>query len=656
MKRAWEGMSFVERHNNLSDNITSSKSTENLKSDQQRDGHGIAKRLHSTENQSNLSSSTPNLSNSCSGSRLLPLLLRRKCFYLPEEKIRSNELAKIRQHFESHEKQHSTGISNISYGAGKIVATENHDKSSFDSLKGSSSTASNNSNQKNSRASESAADHSDQSSDLERARITAQALIKSNNLIECGRNDSECGENATASQQQASCLASGKHKHHHSRDLKPIKAPESSQQQQEPTDLILRSDDCELLQDEQEPTTCVHKNSHPPQHDDKNCSKIYGFSTTNSGFERKHNLNLDLYFDKELSAWYSRRQQIQPRNDKIAITSSIRVHDELHSSEKLSNAMTSTVAYNDSSNAIRHSSDSFSSSSTEIDTPLIDTRRHDCMCKDGTKAGRIFTDGEFIYGPYDFDLFCNEFYQFDDDSDNFARAEWTNDDRAEKHEDRRVINTQLLKNHDEVDNKFRTEVSCVRDRKGRGTLRNRNNRVDIAINVTNCSDDDEPNSPTVRNDDVAFDKNFNYVNDRSLIDLMDEGDNYVSSNRPENLHGDLQNARPTIPAVAENFDAPFILAKLPNNAPQFNYERDEMAEIADENEYLCDSSAKAERCSGENFSNEQQREFIFVDNDRHSDDDTKNKIRFDANRQPGGSPPLHPMDTKCDELDNRRGG
>lgn len=139
---------------------------------------------------------------------------------------------------------------------------------------------------------------------------------------------------------------------------------------------------------------------------------------------------------------------------------------------------------------------------------------------------KFFTDGEYFYGPYDFDLFSNEFYQFRDVDDNVVKA--ADDDEAEKHEKAsHVITCELLKNHDEVDNK--TEVSFVRDVdvEGRGCeiLRNNNNnsrskndRVDIEINVTNCVNDDERDStaPTIRHDDVAGVKNFNYVSSKYL--------------------------------------------------------------------------------------------------------------------------------------------
>jgi hypothetical protein len=264
------------------------------------------------------------------------------------------------------------------------------------------------------------------------------------------------------------------------------------------------NDDCKLLQvqdDEQQASTCADKycknfqaTTAQQQQNmrDKNTSKINEISTTNSRINRKHNLNLDLYFDKELSVWLAGRerkqQQIELRidkDDKTAITNTdndmttTKAHDdEWNSSEKLSNEMISIGTNNfddNSSNSHRQFSDSsFSSTSStchnsEIDMPLIDARRRcDKKSDNGVNdKSSTFTDGEYIYGPYTFDLFSNEFYHFRDEHEE------ANDDTAEKH--RRIINSELLKNHDEVDNA--AEVSFVRDmetEKGCEILRNDN--------------------------------------------------------------------------------------------------------------------------------------------------------------------------------------
>jgi hypothetical protein len=187
---------------------------------------------------------------------------------------------------------------------------------------------------------------------------------------------------------------------------------------------------------------------------------------------------------------------------------------------------------------------------------------------------------------------------------------------------------------------------------------NDDDRVDIEINVTNCTDDDAPDFTT--DDDVAVHTNFNYrasnACDRNVIDLMDEGDNYVSSKHYVPLcGGDLQLV-PTITntVYAENFDAEFIrmMAELLNSSEQFNYQRDRIVNITDENEYLFVKQPR----DAANFPNDEQREFIFGNSGDDVENDTKNQIRFkehdgnenEAIRQPGGVPQLHPTSDKLD--------
>lgn len=47
-----------------------------------------------------------------------------------------------------------------------------------------------------------------------------------------------------------------------------------------------------------------------------------------------------------------------------------------------------------------------------------------CACR-SDKSHNIFTDGEFIFGPYNFDLFANNFYQFDESDDNSSSSKCT---------------------------------------------------------------------------------------------------------------------------------------------------------------------------------------------------------------------------------------
>lgn len=182
-------------------------------------------------------------------------------------------------------------------------------------------------------------------------------------------------------------------------------------------------------------------------------------------------------------------------------------------------------------------------------------------------------------------------------------------------------------------------------------------RVDIEINVTNCADDDAPDS--TRNDDFAVRSSFNYrpsvACDHNLIDLMNEGDNYVSNNCNVPLSGsDLHLVCPTITTTifAEGFDSEFIRAMATlNSSEQFNYERDKIVEITNETEYLCKADEK--------FSNN-DCEIIFGNSGDDVEYGTKSEIRFKEHdrddcvteRQPGGLPQLHPSDAGCDELDN----
>jgi hypothetical protein len=224
MSQLWSEMSFVERRNNLSDNMTSSKSAENLKSDQHRqrsNEDGIAKMFygqHFPKNQSILSYSTPNLSQPNDGSsRLMPLLQQplQKYFYLPEEKIHSNELVKIRQHFDkSYDKQDSSGISNKSdeVGKSKIGKTKNQSEN-FSKIKGENVSSSlNECTQKILQSNEEALIKLQPP--LEPNRITALPLIKNNNSMPSG--GSKCGGNEMNFTQEDN----DKHQHLCSRDLK----------------------------------------------------------------------------------------------------------------------------------------------------------------------------------------------------------------------------------------------------------------------------------------------------------------------------------------------------------------------------------------------------------------------------------------------------
>jgi hypothetical protein len=192
MSQLWSEMSFIEHRKDLSDNMTASKSAENLKSDQhqkQSNEDGIAKMFygqHFPKNQSILSSSTPNLSSPIDGSsRLMPLLRPlHKYFYLPEEKIHSNELVKIRQHFDkSYDKHDSSGISNKSDEVrdDKIAQTKN--QITFSEIKGGNISSSLNECAGNFLQTNNSNDDAESLlPPVEAFRISAPSLIKNNNL------------------------------------------------------------------------------------------------------------------------------------------------------------------------------------------------------------------------------------------------------------------------------------------------------------------------------------------------------------------------------------------------------------------------------------------------------------------------------------------
>jgi hypothetical protein len=558
MSRLWSETSSGEPHNKLSDNMTSSRSADNLKLARHSDEAGMAKIFygqHFPENQSILSSSTPNLSESSATRLSSSLRPPRKCFYLPEDRIHSNELVQIRQHFDkSYDKQRSSGMPNTRDSGNsersRIGATKNHD---FE-LKGT---------QKSSRigASSMAAGFNESSAPT---RATALALIKNNNSVSCGGNDWKCGGNEAhlmqtrANEASPSTSSFEQKAPHGSGDLKAIKSQPTTQVQahQRQHNLILMNDDCKLLrvQDEQASTSSLCADEYCKdarrQHDKTNET-----STTNSEIDRSR-LRLDMFLYKELQAV----QDYSPKPQSF--------------------------------------SDSFSSdTSSDTEARLIDTRQ--------PASGRLFTDGEYIYGPYDFDLFTNEFYQFrvDDDKDDDSRQ--ANDDEAKTHDDDvAIINSEeLLKNHDEVDNN--AEVSFVRAGGASGISRNRNRAraVNIEINVTECCEEDEL-------DRKSTGRNFNYdVCGRSMIDSMEEGgDDDVSS---RDLHG--------------------MTRTRTDDTRRFNYERAEIAKITDSNEDLDASLASTK-------ADDEKRKFIFVGSD--------------AGTRLVDRPQLHPSDAKRDELDN----
>lgn len=423
------------------------------------------------------------------------------------------------------------------------------------------------------------------------------------------------------------------------------------------------------------------------KHGKNNC-EINENSTTNSKINNRNNLNLDLFFDKELSMlsslqhslqqqqqqrqlqkqypkpleWQQQQQQKKKQKegqdsstDKIAITHNKvdlnrNKHHECNSSVeefKLSNEMRPVGnnydddAFPVSLNADQYLSDSSSattistSSNLEIEslpdsTPMISTKKCPfCHCdeKDNEiNKRRIFTDGEYIYGPYNFDLFSNEFYQFDDDDDERAGSSknkttilLSNDN--EHH----IINSKLLKNHDEVDNLLLLSEILIRDTGvGYGNLHcdddindyNNNNNIDNDKVDGNVTTNDEPDL-IISNDDKVSNEHFNYNQNVKKCDqchyehttnstaptttapstvVIDGGDNYVSNkhdscnvkNNFNKLNEELcvmhpTNKTHTIHSTECSDCVPDTVEKLVNFSEQFNYKRAKIVDITDEN-------------------------------------------------------------------------
>lgn len=700
MNELWGRLASGDNKKDLSDRMkTSSKSAENLKFDKH---DNFVRICQQDENQSchTLSSSTTNLlhimpSERCASVSLCPPTSPspRKCFYLPEEKIYSNELAKIRQHFDkSHDKQHhSSGICDVDSASNqnKIGKTKNHKSANVmrqqcnevHRCKNDGDLTSpplfNERDQKIFQLNESDFSASmdsfkineccamifHQPPPLEKKplcyRVSKQAqqstLIKNDNVISCGVGNDLRAQDATissstntptthhhaVSNELSGVIAVGdeKQKHYHCKDLKPIKSFElatttvrravaneiaddgKEQQEEEPLakhkqqqqfyqkqvyderyNSILMNDDCKLqqkqqqqMQDEQTSSssdgTCLDKYFKDSQDTRmmllKNDLKINEISTNNSTSCKsssskinsvRNNLNLDLYFDKELSVWSSVMMGKRGDNEipitEIQMTSSN--ESDTNSCTKLDNEC-NYESTSDSSDDCT----STTSSNSEFDPHIITTRSsynhqtaNSTCCKSGDNNGikseascsnsmRLFTDGTYIYGPYDFDLFTNSFYQFGDIKPN------TDDDEAQHHDKRNRINIELLKNHDDINARSNSKemISCVRDIDTTNEISNiLNDRV--IVNVPNYSKDDE--------------RNFSKWNDdKNLIDLMDGGDSYVSkiSEKDERKLQRHSTLTDYVDAVSM-LTAKTVAIDL-NNSEQFNYERDKIVEITD---------------------------------------------------------------------------
>lgn len=552
-----------------------------------------------------------------------------------------------------------------------------------------------------------------------------------------------------------------KQKHYHGKDLKPIKSldaittnpiaddgkqrqqealGEQQHQQDERYNSILMNDDCKLQQKQQQQDeqtssssdgTCRDKyckNSKDTKQMEemlsrRNDLKINEISTNNSTFNNimasggggdvgskinshRNNLNLDLYFDKELSVWSSmmRKRALDSFNENEIQMRSSNADFESNSCVKLDNETMANYCNNDTASNSSDSTSSTTSTDSNLSSHLIGSSTHHettnsntpipCRCdnkcdddddnsiRSSASRGhlrrknrmRLFTDGTYVYGPYDFDLFTNSFYQFgegnevDDDKATFLQHHDENRDR----QNRNI--TELLKNHDDINTSATTTHSdcwavVVRDMKLTDVHEEKtmsNNDISpndgVIINVTNCSDDER--------DLVEWkdDKNFNYLpaskeacDSHNLIDLIDEGGSYVSKFREKDVYvHDLHVTTPHMMSFNADFihNVPLMQTAITvdaidlNNSEQFNYERDKIVEIThddddnipvtmrinrDEHEYLSTFASHAQCKSGAAVVNEKKNSNqdapkinidSGTDNIYEERDDVSNKIRF----------------------------
>lgn len=441
--------------------------------------------------------------------------------------------------------------------------------------------------------------------------------------------------------------------------------------------------------------------------------------TNSCRFER--NLNLDLFFDREMSIWLSDRRHHRlavgehnddeidgkmadnvahvPADDEMRVESAVdssksEDDDEFDDVEtKLSHvdSFCSTIVESD-----YVKSDNSSRTNSAIDRKLIDNSsghrgeyQRSCRCGRGDDASttpapndnaissrQTFTDGEFIYGPYNFDLFTNHFYQAydDDDESEMAVASGCRQHRS---------SCELLKNHNELDNsnknsvEGRPEVSFVRavdidDHKShsmhaatemcgettaqwKGSQQNADaaddDDVEIEISVTNCTHDDGPQHYYHSHDSDGA-KHFNYDDD-----LLRQGDCEWSTNGFSRRKVHTAPAKASINAsqlARRRVDVPLMfglknlqlrlkmltpgMSRLVNNSRQFNYERDD---VVDENEFSCSNDdairqngQKMKISSSNNQRQQQCRPATNFNVKDSTDDDVENEIRIDPLRTP----------------------
>lgn len=463
----------------LSDNMTSSKSTENLKFDR----HNV----HRIDNQSHERSAS-------ALSALSSLKPPRKSFYLPEEKIHSNDLLKIRQHFDKScsnndivedVDKHEVDANGIlmQQHSSEIGTTKNHTNAAFECC-----TSLNKYDQKILQSTSS-------------NPSSSSSPWLSSRVIKINEYEAVMAKTPTITTQQPSAVIKYdneiefevlKQQQQHQHYLKAIKSSTVNEMkpQIDEHNSILMNDDYKLHGQQQDLQTSPSSSSVGTCRD-KNCKstdaavqccKINEISTDNSRCANNLNLDLDLYFDKELQAW--KQKAMDGRDDESSDDATITtsetsksscstiIDDDINNDEEyvisdevsISSEFTTTTTESDSDASTiidcavtsipcdrQSSSSSMSQQTATMSDANSTSRPNSSISVDNNNSSKfingrsmLFTDGNYIYGPYNFDIFANIFYQFnDDESDSVINDE----------------NDKIL--HDQCDKSEYDESFCV---------------------------------------------------------------------------------------------------------------------------------------------------------------------------------------------------
>lgn len=735
--------------------------------------------------QQTFSTSTPNLSSTLLPSsptcRLLSLFspLQRD-FRLPEEQ-QPSEMGRTRQRFnKSHDKSCETRISNVDggelEGRDDVVGEECGDKELNKNVKDPAQTISQSNNSKvvaECSAIENSRNFScEQTDDVNDVMTNLSVAEHASNLNKHRHHHdshdlrvpikTEC-----SSQPGVSCVTTCNDDNQNAKDSKAIKAAsvEEELMKQRRDDVDNNDSRAEAAAAQSTETIQHHHRQHTTRAPTNTLSsttdkvsanfhneKVKSINSTQSINETstdpmtnscrlERNLNLDLFFDREMSIWLSDRRCQRHWDDRLVVDRRVETNNASEIDGKMADKvapvdtsqpalssrhveinmeMLNSKPVDDSRNDdddVRISTPSFSDSfstivesdyvkssrtNSEIDMKLIDNssggcqQHHHCCCCPHCAAAdtpndnaiisrQTFTDGEFIYGPYNFDLFTNHFYQLYDDDDDAAEMAVANDDVASSPPRHQYSSVELLKNHDELDN--RAEVSFERavdindDHKSHSndakmmcganrwqsvgkSADKHDDNVEIEIFVTNCSDEDDSQQFHSGCDAQHFNQSDLLEqqqpskcdwNSTSQTSLAGRRRTMMSSGGEKNVRTTLARAS-IIASQLDRLDAPLIFglknlqlklkmstpaSSLVNNSRQFNYERDDKIAIV-ENEFSCSGKGDRFDAAGQKMkiseSNNQQQcrwqatNFNMKDS---IDDDIENEIRIDQRqRQP----------------------